>query len=126
MNLGEIIKQYRQEHDLSQRQFASRCSVSNGYISMIEDGKNPRTKEPILPSISMLKKVAFGMGMSLDDLLLVVDEFPVMIPKTKNSPSEEALTEGEKMLLDLFRRVPEDKQEIVLQMIRAALGSQVQ
>ena len=34
------------------------------------------------------------------------------------------LTEGEKMLLDLFRRVPEENQQLVLQMIRAALGSQ--
>ncbi len=34
------------------------------------------------------------------------------------------LTEGESILLDLFRRVPEDKQELVLQMIRVALGTQ--
>jgi transcriptional regulator with XRE-family HTH domain len=42
----------------------------------------------------------------------------------KESPSEPQLTEGEKVLLDLFRRVPEDKQQMVLQMIRAALGNQ--
>ncbi len=42
----------------------------------------------------------------------------------KDSPSELQLTEGEKILLDLFNRVPEDKQQLVLQMIRAALGSQ--
>lgn len=42
----------------------------------------------------------------------------------KNSPSEPSLTEGEKVLLDLFNRVPEDQQQLVLQMIRAALGSQ--
>ena len=39
------------------------------------------------------------------------------------SPSEPQLTEGEKMLLDLFNRVPEDQQQLVLQMIRAALGN---
>ncbi len=45
----------------------------------------------------------------------------------ENSPSEELqLSEGEKILLDLFRRVPEDDQQLVLQMIRAALGSQGQ
>ena len=42
----------------------------------------------------------------------------------KNSPEEPKLTEGEKILLDLFRRVPEEKQELVLQMIRVALGNQ--
>ena len=39
----------------------------------------------------------------------------------KSSPGEPMLTEGEKMLLDLFRLVPEDKQQMVLQMIEAAL-----
>ena len=43
--------------------------------------------------------------------------------KKKNSPSESDLTEGEKMILELFRRVPEDQQTLVLQMIRAALGN---
>lgn len=42
------------------------------------------------------------------------------------SPSPETLelSEGEQMLIDLFRRVPEDSQQLVLQMIRAALGNQ--
>jgi transcriptional regulator with XRE-family HTH domain len=38
-----------------------------------------------------------------------------------SSPEEPKLSEGEKMLLDLFRQVPEDKQELVLQMISLAL-----
>jgi transcriptional regulator with XRE-family HTH domain len=38
--------------------------------------------------------------------------------------AEPDLTEGEEMLLSLFRRIPEDKQELVLQMIRVALGNQ--
>jgi transcriptional regulator with XRE-family HTH domain len=42
--------------------------------------------------------------------------------ETKNSPSAE-LTEGEKMLLDLFRKVPENQQQMVLQMISVALKS---
>ena len=41
----------------------------------------------------------------------------------ENSPSELQLTEGETLLLELFRRVPEDQQQLVLQMIRAALGT---
>jgi len=35
-----------------------------------------------------------------------------------------SITEGEQALLDLFRRVPENKQQIVLQMIRLALETQ--
>jgi transcriptional regulator with XRE-family HTH domain len=51
--------------------------------------------------------------------------YDVPMERKKNLPNDEkTLTEGEKVLLDLFRRVPEDKQQLVLQMIRAALGNQ--
>lgn len=43
MTLGEIIVKYRLEHGLSQRQFALRCGLSNGYIAMIEKNRNPAT-----------------------------------------------------------------------------------
>ena len=44
---------------------------------------------------------------------------------TKNvSPDSETLTEGEQVLLSLFRRIPEEQQQLILQMIRAVLGSQ--
>ena len=44
--------------------------------------------------------------------------------ETPPPPTKESLSEGEKALLELFNRVPEDQQKLVLQMIRAALGSQ--
>ena len=40
----------------------------------------------------------------------------------KNPPEEPKLSEGEKMMLDLFRQVPEDQQQLVIGMIRAALN----
>ena len=43
------------------------------------------------------------------------------IAENGNSPDELQLTEGERALIELFRRVPEDRQQMVLQMIRAAL-----
>ena len=53
----------------------------------------------------------------------VSQEYLMGWDEKKDSPSEPKLTEGEKMLLDLFNRVPKDQQQLVLQMIRAALGS---
>ena len=35
-----------------------------------------------------------------------------------------SITEGEQKLLDLFRLIPEDKQQVVLEMIRLALKTQ--
>ena len=43
--------------------------------------------------------------------------------KNKPSPEEIELNEGEQLLLELFRKIPEDKQGLVLQMIRVALGN---
>jgi transcriptional regulator with XRE-family HTH domain len=43
--------------------------------------------------------------------------------KKASSPIEPQLNEGEKLLLDLFRKIPEDKQGLVLNLIRAALGN---
>ena len=62
MTLGEIIIQYRTEHGLSQRAFALQCGVSNGYISMLEEGINRNNGKPITPSINKLRLVASGMG----------------------------------------------------------------
>ena len=41
----------------------------------------------------------------------------------KKSPEELKLTEAQRLMLDLFDKVPEDKQRIVIEMIRAALNT---
>lgn len=80
MTIGEIIKQYRETHGLSQRQFAEKCGdITNGYISMIEQGKNPSTGKPIVPSIDKVALLARGMGMSLHELIEIADDSPVTI-----------------------------------------------
>lgn len=79
MKLGDLIAQYRADHSLSQRQFANACGLSNGYISMLERGKNPATNKPVTPTIPQLKKLASGMGMTLMDLLDQVDDMPIDI-----------------------------------------------
>lgn len=42
--------------------------------------------------------------------------------KNKPSPEEIELSEGEQMLLELFRKIPEDRQEFFLDMVRGQLG----
>lgn len=56
----------------------------------------------------------------------VSQEYLMGWDEKENSPDELQLNEGEKMLLDLFSKVPADQQQLVLQMIRAALNSQEQ
>lgn len=77
MLLGEMIKEYRRKHDLSQRQFALMSGLSNGYISMLERNLNPSSGQPLVPSLPVLKKVASAMRLSLDDLMQMADDITV-------------------------------------------------
>ena len=79
MRLGDFIKKYREQHDLSQRQFALSCGLSNGYISMLERGINPNTDKPVTPNLQQLKKLADGMGTTMMELLESVDDMPIDI-----------------------------------------------
>lgn len=82
MKLGDLIREYRESHALSQRQFAIACELSNGYISILERGVNPGTGKPVTPTIPQLKKLASGMGMTLMDMLDKIDDMPIDISGT--------------------------------------------
>ena len=48
----------------------------------------------------------------------------VPMERQRSSPPETELTEGEKMLLELFRRIPEERQPEALELLRVALRMQ--
>lgn len=69
MLLGDIIKQYREEHKMSLQDFANLIGTSRSYIHMLEKNVNPSTNKPISPSIETLKLLANAMNMDLEFLL---------------------------------------------------------
>lgn len=73
MTLGDIIKNYRDRNNITIGEFASACSLSKGYISMLENNINPRNNKPISPTLPSMAKVASGMGIELDTLLKMLD-----------------------------------------------------
>lgn len=76
---------------------------------------NEWTKAKKYPRIDKIELLARYFGILKSDLIEKGDK--------KSLPSENlVLSEGEKMLLDLFRLVPEDQQTMVLEMIRVALN----
>lgn len=79
MTLGEIIKNYREEHGLSQRNFAQKTGLTNGYISMLENNRNPKNGQPITPSIPTLMRLAKIMGITLHELLNKCDDMTVTL-----------------------------------------------
>lgn len=97
MTLGDLIQQYRHEHDLSQRQFALAANLSNGYISMLEKGINPNTAQPIMPTLPVLKKIADGMGTTVEDIFSKVDDMPVSLMVDEPRPLPSNITSLPKM-----------------------------
>ena len=68
MKLSELLKMYREENKLSQRELARRCDLSHGLISLIEKERNPQTGQPMQQDIETYSKLADGMGMSVHEL----------------------------------------------------------
>ena len=109
--VGENILLMRKQLGLTQEELAKRMGYkSKSTINKIELGINDIPQSKIAQFAEVLCTTpAHLMGWDEEE---------------KNSPEEPKLTEGEKMLIELFRRVPEEQQTLVLQMIRAALGNQ--
>ena len=63
-----------------------------------------------------------AQALDVDPVWLMGFDVPMEKEDKKNLPQEDgSLTEGEKVMLNLFREIPEDQQQVVLAMIRAAL-----
>lgn len=85
MYIGEIIKKYRDEHELSQRAFASKTSLSPSYINTLEKIYNPKTNKPYSVTTDVALEIANAMNISIEDLLNMLDknqEFNINSPKT--------------------------------------------
>lgn len=102
------LKRYMELKGKSRNDISEALGISYFTVSDWVNGK----KYPRMDKVEML---ANYFGIQKSDLIEEKEE--------KNPPEEPRLTEGERMLVELFRRVPEDRQELVLGMIRAALGS---
>lgn len=101
------LKGLRKAANLTQIEFAKKFDIANGTVGNWESGNRQ-------PDYATLQKIADFFTVSIDYLLGNDTE------ETKKSPSAQ-ITEGEQMLLDLFRQVPESQQQLVLQMIEVAL-----
>lgn len=107
---SERIKALVEESNMSYQDLEKLTGIKKSSLQRYASGVT--TKIPL----DVIEKLSAAFNVS-QEYLMGWDE-------KKDSPSDPELTEGEKILLDLFRRVPEDKQQMLLQMIRAALGSQ--
>ncbi len=111
--MAQRIKSLRQEKGLTLEQVADIVGVGKSTVRKWETGMIANMRRDKIADLAKALGTtpAYLMGWEEEDA------------KQEVSPTELQLSEGEKVLLDLFNRVPEDQQQLVLQMIRAALGS---
>ena len=76
MNIGTLIENYQREHQMSEREFARQCGVSHVLINSLKKGRTSNGKE-FTPSIDTLRKVSAGMGLSLQSLLMSVEDLEI-------------------------------------------------
>ena len=98
---------------MKQADLARATGLSKGGISNYVMGRY----EPKSDIISKLAK-----ALNCSEMWLMGYDVPM--ERQQSTPDELKLTEGEKMLLDLFRQIPEDAQKMYLEVLRAALKNQ--
>lgn len=121
MKLGDIIGDYREVHGITMQEFADRCGLSKGYISMLEKGRRPGSETPIIPSINTFSAVAKAMRMTTDDLLAIVD--PDQVISLSEAVESCELSQSESALLEAFGKLNVEGQERVLSYIEDLLAS---
>ena len=106
------LKETREERGISAKELAGAVGINKSTIHRYETGDFKSIKK------SVLEDIADYLNVNPDYLIGATDQ------KHTVKEAEDLLstiTDGEKMLLELFRRVPVESQQMVLDMIRIAL-----
>ena len=74
MEIKNVLKNYRAENKISQREFARRSGLFNSLISILEMGVNPQTGKKITPDLNTYKKLADAMGMTVHQLFEIIGD----------------------------------------------------
>ena len=69
-------------------------------------------------------KIPMDVFEKLSKAFDVPQEYLLGWDENKDSPSEPSLTEGEELMLELFRQIPKDRQPEALDLLRVALKMQ--
>ena len=108
LNLYDRLSALCKERGIKGAKMCADLGISKSLMTDLKSGRKKGV------SAVTAQKIATYFGVSVGYLLGEEEQ--------KKSPDELKLTEGEEMLINLFRQVPANQQDLVLQMIRAALG----
>lgn len=124
MTLGEIVKEYRENHKMSMDDFSKLCGLSKGYISMLEKNVNPTTGKAIAPSLETIRQIAVAINTDINTLIEQLDsKQKVSLVNLSSSKDSDAnyvksdavkLDKKEKALINYYRNSDEFGQKAIL------------
>lgn len=123
-SIAHNIQHHREQANLSKKEFADLLGVDETTITDLESGSAALKKDMLYKICDVLHLIPSNI-IPRDDEEFTEDEEYLLSRREKESPDQLTLSEGEKMLLDLFRRIPEENRAMVLEMIRAAVNTQL-
>ena len=112
--MARRIKELRQAKGLTLEQVADVVGVGKSTVRKWETGMIANMKR------DKIADLAKALGTTPAYLMGWKEESE----EKNDSPNEPQLTEGEKLMLELFRQIPEDRQAEALDLLRVALKMQ--
>ena len=115
MKFNEKLTLLRKERGMNMTEFANLLGTSKQVIARYERGENT-------PKITTVDHYAKVLGVSLQYLVnedCTDRNGTTPTDEEKNPPV--TITEGEKLLLDLFRKLPAEAQQMYLEVLRNSL-----
>lgn len=109
MNLGDRIRKLRDQRELTQGQLAQSSSVSQGYLSQLENGEVKN------PSAAVLLRVAQAVKVDPDDLFEAAG-YPTV--RTLRATYERYESTIDDELLSYLSSLPRDKQRRLLSLLQ--------
>ena len=106
---SERIKSEMQKHSFTLLEIERKTGIKKSSMQRYMSGETGK-----IP-LDVIKKLAEAFGVSAAYLMGWEES-----DQNKNSPAEVQLSEGQRLLLDLYDQLPEDKQRMFIEMLRAA------
>ena len=123
--IAKNIETFREKALISQTEFARLIGVDINTVIDIESGKFTPSKELLFRICDVLQTTPDFLDGTIVELLEDGDsDAEYRYSRQQQPPAPANLTEGEQQLLNLYRSISEDKQQMVLDILRAASGIQ--
>lgn len=122
-SIGKNVQTLRENLNMSLQKFAEKLNIEESVVLDIENGKHIVDKELLFRICDVLYVTPDFLNGTIVELLESGDlDAEYRYTRQQNTLITQNLTEREQQLLKLFRRVPEDKKQMVIDIIEVTLG----